>query len=51
MKVIDLKLALDDLGEDVEVYVEATGEGEFEIAELRLNTASGTATIVAGDER
>lgn len=51
MKKIDLVLALEDLGDDVEVYVEAPEEGEFEIAEVRSNPMSGTATIVAGESR
>jgi len=51
LKVWELRKQLDDLGDDVEIYVEAPAEGEFEIAEVRANTASGTATIMPGDER
>lgn len=51
LKKWELIQHLETLGDDVEVYVEASGEGEFEIAEVSPKPASGTAAIVTGDER
>lgn len=44
-------MKLSELGDDVEVYIQASGEGEYEIAEVSPRPASGTAAIVCGDER
>lgn len=51
LKKWELVAQLDQLGDDVEVYLETSGEGEYEIREVSPRTASGTAAIVAGDER
>lgn len=48
MKVWELRNQLDNLGDDVEITVE-TDDGTFEIAEVRPQPASGTATIVLGE--
>jgi hypothetical protein len=48
VKVFELRAALDELGDDVEVTCE-TDDGTYEIAEIRPQPASGTATIVLGE--
>lgn len=51
LKKWELVNQLEALGDDVEVYIQASGEGEFEISEVSPRPASGTAAIVTGDER
>lgn len=51
LKKWELILQLSELGDDVEVYIEASGEGEYEIEKVDPRPASGTAAIVCGDER